>query len=152
MATSAHSLALALDVADGRLVASLTNRGDRPVRVWERTNSWGWAIFSLTVHASGSASRAFTLRPASRVWTRNGPSFVEIAPGESHAFGLAPSEEQWEGITAAESLRDQPLEVVATLKVPDSTEAREFDVFIGSVESAPLLVQPPHRWLFGNAS
>lgn len=70
-----------------------TNHGKETVRIWQLNNSWGW--YSISVEAI--ADESYFLRLEDREWTRNGPGFIVITPGQTYT---APFPEttvwQWE--------------------------------------------------------
>lgn len=143
------TLVLDLQVHPNKLDAVISNGGTQPVRVWDRSNSWGWSTFSLEVTGSSQSQDYFTLTAKPRTFTRNGPGFTEIPAGGSHIVTLATGDDtEWDGLDQVEHLRREPLRVRAQLTVPPSPEAEELEVFVGEVNSPWRESQPPHLWLF----
>ena len=123
------------------------NSGPGPLRVWDRENSWGWRSLELEVSpdADGDWIR---LVPRERIWTRNLPVAVEIAPGGRHSFVVrGGSDSEWDAVERVRHLRDERMRVRGSLRIPPSAEAEEHRVFVGEVTSPVYVSDPPHGWL-----
>lgn len=128
----------------------IENSGAEPLRVWDRSNSWGWETFVLVIARRSEPQECFTLKPKPRIWTRNGPGFVEIPPRGGHLVTMRPGNPEWDGLQCIDHLRDETLLVQGLLRILPSPEARRFNVFVGEVTSPTYVSEPPHAWLFGN--
>jgi len=147
---TAGSSRLALDVLVRRtqLDVIIDNHGTDSVRVWDRSNSWGWNTLSLTVATLSPSESHFTLTPKVRAFTRNGPGFIEIPAGGSHLTVITPDYPEWDQLERIAHLRGETLRVQANLRIPPSPEATVLGVFVGEVDSQWQESQPPHLWLF----
>ncbi len=150
----AINAALALDVRVHRmrLEVDINNHGIGPVRIWDRNNSWGWETLMLEVGSSSQQyANTYVLAPKPRIWTRNGPGFIEIPGGGSHLVVITPGNPEWRGLDRIETLRGEMLRVRAKLSISPSPEAATYGVFVGEVSSSWQESEPPHLWLFSGA-
>lgn len=142
-------LQLALRIQGSILLVQIRNPGDRGVRVWDLGNSWGGASWSLRLTVERAGGLEFTLRPTNQDYTRNLPRLIEV-PAHAHPeLRFTPGSHEWTADEDLAPLRDAPIHVQAVLEIAPSREAEQHAVAIGRVESAPVLSQPPHAWLFG---
>jgi hypothetical protein len=130
----------------------IENRDVTPLRIWNRSNSWGWPTTQLIIASKASPTDRMVLVPKSRIWTRNGPGFVELPPSGAHLIMLRPGDPTWEELSLVDPLQHGALVVQGTLRIPPSPEARQFKVFIGEVTSEPCESEPPHGWLFAKSA
>jgi hypothetical protein len=128
----------------------IENPGAAPLRVWDRSNSWGWGTIQLAIAPKANPQDHFLLVPKSRIWTRNGPGFSELPPGGGILITLRPGDPEWEGLPPMDRLRDETLLVQGVLRIPPTPEARQFAVFVGEASSEPCVSEPPHAWLLAN--
>lgn len=141
---------LALDVAvRGAALDILTiNHSRQPMRVWDRSNSWGWETLALELGVSRRSEDCYPLTGKPIAFTRNGPGFTEIPPGGMQRVTVSAGNPEWNGIERIEHLRSQTLWVRACLRIRPSPEAETYGIFVGEVSSPRRESQPPHRWLF----
>lgn len=68
-----------------RLNVLLRNTSDRPLRLWEEGNSWGFENLKLDVLALDGKTLPKPIRVVRTAagWGANGPTFSELPPGES---------------------------------------------------------------------
>ena len=57
------------------------NTSDKPLRLWETWNSWGYYNLRFEV-ADSEGKILYTIKKKSRFWTRNFASWFELAVGE----------------------------------------------------------------------
>ena len=147
MTPQADALAVTLELRGDEAVVTVTNHGAETAFVWSRANSWGWPTITLVLTPAGGPDDVVVLRPADRIFTRNGPGVVEIAGGDAHRLELRPRAEGWIADGAIGGLADQELTVTAVLEIPPSPEADELHVSVGQWGSPPVRSKPPHLWM-----
>jgi hypothetical protein len=81
-------------------------------------------------------------------WTKNGPGYFEIHPGQEIITPVQLTGKSWEADQALSIMNDEIVSVKALLNILSTPEAKELDVWIGKAESDWLKVSPPHNWLF----
>jgi len=138
---TAAELSLQIRPEDDTFVWEVTNTGSTSVRLWEQSNSWGWPMPRLVI------DDAHVLSPAPRLWTRNFPSHVELAAGESTRYELRAEDFDPATLKPLRELADQPLWVQGELTCEPSAEADEYDVWTGTLRTEKQELQPPHAWL-----
>jgi hypothetical protein len=139
-----------LEVRTAALEFWVENAGTGPLRVWDCSNSWGWGTHLLVIQPGSEPSERFLLEPQPRMWTRNGPGFIEIPPGAGHLVVLRPGDPEWSGFQDIDHLREDVILVQGLLRIPPSPEASRFNVFVGRAISSTHVSAPPHRWLFAH--
>ena len=144
-------LALDLFVRDTVLDVSIINNGSEPVRVWARSNSWGWKTLSLEIKGSPLSSDSYHLTVRPVTFTRNGPGFTEIPAGGTQHITMSARDPEWMAIERIDHLRGETLWLRAYLRIPPSPEAGTYGVFVGEVTSPLRESQAPHRWLFSGS-
>lgn len=138
---------LALTIHSDHLSVTVSNTASQELRLWELENSWGW--FSISFHLKGeSDENIYIIKRSSRDWTRDGPSFFVLSPGETREIQLDIKDGWWDIDQAIAQLKDEPISVRASYQVDPTPESDEFDVFVGSVLSDWVFSSPPHSWLF----
>lgn len=140
------SLTLALELASASFDFTISNRGARPVRVWDIDNSWGAESFSIEITSAVRPNWMATLRRRPQVWSANLPQYVEIPPGGTHRVTLRAADMEWSDAETLEN-DDEPLYLRGVLTGHPSPEAVEEKVFIGCLVSPPVESQPPHEWV-----
>lgn len=140
-------LSLRVYAEDGTLVWEATNAGTAGVRLWEQRNSWGWPMPRLYVDSEPGSTAPHRLYPAPRVWTRNFPSSVELAPQESARYVLRAGDFDPESLDPVQQLWQQPLWVQGELRCEPSAEAVEHGVWCGTLRGQEQELSPPHGWL-----
>lgn len=129
------------------LVLEVTNAGAAGVRLWEQGNSWGWPMPRLYLSPEPGGTAPHCLAPAARLWTRNFPSSVEVAPQESARYELRAGDFDPEALKAVRHLWEQPLWVQGELRCEPSAEAAEYGVWCGALRGQEQELPPPHAWL-----
>jgi hypothetical protein len=129
------------------LVVEVTNAGAAGVRLWEHGNSWGWSMPRLYLSPEPGSAAPLCLSPAARIWTRNFPSSVELAPQESARYVLRAGDFDPETLKPAQQLSEQPVWVQGELRCEPSPEAVEYGVWCGTVRGEEQELSPPHPWL-----
>jgi hypothetical protein len=144
--SSTIPLRLTVELQPSDLEVRLENPTDHPVRVWDLANSWGRLVVGNT--AAATLGRERVLRPNKQPYTANVPRFIEVPAHEQREILLAPSGLEWTFGEDRSALQGTPLDVRVVLDVAPSLEAVEHRVAIGLIESAKVMSQPPHSWLF----
>jgi hypothetical protein len=148
VANEIMALRLKVRIQRTDLLVELHNPTDHPVRVWRLGNSWGDGSWSLRLSTSGAPARTYTLRPTNQGYTRNVPGFIEIQTHAKQEIRLTPSRHEWTAGEDLDPLKGVPVNVEAVLDIAPTPEATKHHVAVGRVESAPVVSQPPHTWLF----
>ena len=149
---------IASKIREGKVKLELTIHPDHPVvkvlntsseelRLWELDNSWGWFAFSIEIIGEVHQESRI-IRRGLREWTKNGPVYFTLVPGESRTISLRLKDGWWDLPEDIAKLKDEPLSVLARYEVASTPEARQYDVFVGSVVSNRVISEPPHGWLF----
>ncbi len=138
---------LKLDIFSGCLNVTVLNTQIKEIRLWEPENSWGWyaLFFQLSLDTTEIVQ---TIRRASREWTKDGPSFFVLQPGESKEMHFNIKDGWWELKKDFLSIKDKPIYIRAVLEIRHTPEAEETGVFTGTVYSDWILTKPPYDWLF----
>lgn len=149
---SSDDFTLTLEIQGNRLRATLENRSGGTLRIWAQTNSWGWGTFILIISAHEVDEGHYRLVPKPQRWTRNVRGVIDIGPGERQFFEVSPGKPEWDNLNCIGHLKDKPFYVRAAIRIPETPDAVELDVFMGQITSPPRLSQPPHAWLFPHAA
>jgi len=142
------NIAMTLGIQETCLRAALENHSNRTLRIWARTNSWGWGTLILIVSAKEVDENHYTLVPKPQIWTVNLPGLIDIRCGESQIFEVSPGEPEWDNLDSIGHLKHASFYVRAALRIPETPEAIELGVFVGQIASSLILSEPPHGWLF----
>jgi hypothetical protein len=136
---------LTLQIQSDHLMVTVLNPASREIKLWELENSWGWNSFAFELR-SESGGQVFTIKRATRDWTKNGPTYFVLAPGEGRDLRFHIDDGWWEtGDLSA--LKNKAIEVRAGLNIGPSPEAEQYGIFVGTVFSAWAASTPPHGWL-----
>jgi hypothetical protein len=141
-------LSLAANIIDNRLQVNVENRQEETLRIWARSNSWGWGMLKLSISETELISANYMLILMDKIWTRNGPNFIEIGSGQDYLLEVVHEEQEWENLGSIDYLRSMSLSVTVVLDIPETQEALDLGVFIGQSSSNALISSPPHNWLF----
>jgi len=141
-------LSKAVPPKPGCLSIKLINDSTHPIRVWQRSNSWGYDSVTLTVRIRNrDEGLRYRIRSLPLDFTRNGPGFYEIKSGESVTLNIDLDDGFWEIPAQLLDHRHEELDVRAELVSGPSPEADKHGVFVGSAESGWVRSTPPHSWL-----
>ena len=144
-----QAIDLRLTVETDVLRVTAVNRGEQDLRLWARSNSWGWSMFSvLLARLDSDRWRELTAKPA--CWTRNVPRATEIPAGGEFDYELRYEDPSWQGLDNVNAWLSQPLQVRVRLHVPETPEAIAQNVFVGEALTPTCLSRPPHSWLTGS--
>jgi hypothetical protein len=80
----------------GTITVALGNSSDKPLKLWNEANSWGAAHWRVLRIRKGQLETFF--QNPDQNFTRNIPTFREIAPGAHIEQDLDPSNESWRGL------------------------------------------------------
>jgi hypothetical protein len=139
-------ISLNITVDDGVLRVTVANIGKVRQRLWARTSSWGWSIFSLLLSTPRLEKwHEFTVEPIR--WTRNIPKALDIPYRGQLIYELRCKDPDWKGLNAVETWLNEKLLVRVRLRVTKTPEAVSQSVFIGELLSPICESIPPHDWL-----
>jgi hypothetical protein len=139
-------LRLELEVNGRLLELAIENVSPRPVRLWELHNSWGWPTLSILVRREDGGA-IHTIRRAGREWTKNGPTFVALAPGGRLAVPIELGDGWWDRGEIPLGWLDGEIALRAVYHVEETPEAHSLGVLTGTARSGWVVARPPHRWL-----
>lgn len=129
------------------LVWDAVNAGERSVRLWRQNNSWGWSMPQLYVAPEAGSATPVHLVPAAKIWTRNTPGSVEVAPQESARYVLRARDFDPAALSAVRDLWQRPVWVRGVLVCEPSAQAFEHGVWVGTLRGAEQELSPPHLWI-----
>ena len=120
----------------------LINNSDRPVRIWADSNSWGHE--SLSFEITDATGRHWRAVKRKTVFTRNIPTYVTIAPGQTLAKRIFFGDTKvWEGFPL-EKGQSFSVRMRAVFQVAPSPEATQSAVWTGRLESSAITVTYNH--------
>ncbi len=126
----------------------ILNKSEHDLLLWDRNNSWGWSMFSLLLARPGSDEwKELTVKPIR--WTVNIPRALNLPVGGRLEYDLQLGNPKWNDLDSVEGWPNQPVQVRARLRIPETPEAVAQNVFIGEALSSSCLSSPPHSWLTG---
>jgi hypothetical protein len=100
----------------GTIVATLRNRSQLPVRIWNESNSWGagrWRVLRIR-----NKIVEMFYQTQDQAFTRNGPGFVEISAGAELKRNLDLAKDDWLGPEAASKHLERGDMVIVILDTP----------------------------------
>jgi len=139
-------LRLVTEIRGERIEVVISLASGDPVRLWEPQNSWGWGAISIELRADGGDSSHFVER-RERDWTKNGPTYFVLAPGEMRDFPVRLDDGWWHLGYDFSSVIGRPFQVRAWWRTPPTPEAAELGVWVGTLVSDWAASTPPHHWL-----
>lgn len=138
------SLALLLKLGSARGPPTgavvFSNQSLMVVRVWQTTNSWGDQALSLVarrLHTSWSFDRR------NAVYTVNFPLSVAAPPGGAYTWPFDIGDGTWDADGTIDRRVGGGLHLVALYEPANSPEAKQQNVWIGRLESAPVELVGP---------
>jgi hypothetical protein len=137
---------LTLRIQSDHLVVIVLNLSSNEIKLWDLENSWGWDSFAFELQ-SESNEQLFTTKRTTRDWTKNGPTYFFLSPGESRDLRFQINDGWWE-IEDLSELKNETILVRARLNTNWSSEAEQYGVFVGTVLTEWVVSTPPHNWLF----
>lgn len=140
---------LAAAVEAERLALTVENISPQSVRIWSRDCAWGYSTFSLLINCLASPGDQHELTTKPILWGVNTRRTVEIESGGRAAVTFLPGDPQWLEAASLEPWIGEDWQIRVRLCIPDTPDARTFDVLIGEATSPPVISRPPHAWLFG---
>ncbi|HEX6259273.1 MAG TPA: hypothetical protein VFZ51_01380 [Woeseiaceae bacterium] len=146
-----QAIDLGLIVEIDMLRVTVVNRSERDLRLWARSNSWGWSMFSLLLARLDSDQwMELTAKPID--WTRNVPHALDVPAGSQLEYELKRGNPGWKDAGAVAGWLSQPVQIRVRLRIPETPEAVAQDVFIGEALTSPSLSMPPHSWFQSTAA
>jgi hypothetical protein len=140
-------LSLCVFPAGDTLVWEVVNAGEHSVRLWRQTNSWGWSMPQLFVAPEAGSATPLHLAPAAKIWTRNTPGSVELAPHESARYEVRAGDFDPTTLSAVRDFSQRPVWVRGVLVCEPSAQAVEHGVWVGTLRGAEQELSPPHAWM-----
>lgn len=138
---------LELTIEREYLAVTVLNTSSQELRLWELHNSWGWYSFSVELrHTAAKPVQIIKRKP--REWTKNGPTYFVLSPGESQEIQLNIKDGWWDIGRESLNSKNRLIEIRIRLKIDSSPEAEEYGVFVGTALSNWIESIPPHHWLF----
>jgi hypothetical protein len=110
----------------------LTNVSQDSQTVWEDWNSWGYQ--NLSFELTTADGRKFVTSKRQQDFTVNIPSTFLIQPGEHQVYAIR-FDKEWETRPALPGAKDMPITLKAIYKVSPTPEAKQYKVWMGSLES-----------------
>lgn len=126
----------------------IENGGVDTIKIWKFNNSWGWSTLSLVFKRTDTGEEFRLVKRKATIWTKNGPGFYKILPGEKLEVPIYPGGKAWEPNEKLSVIKNQSFRLKAILEIPETEKARDLGIFIGKIESEWIESQPPHSWLF----
>lgn len=102
----------------GTVAVAIANASQRPIRIWQESNSWGAAHWRVLLIRNGRLQPFF--ENPDQVFTRNIPTFDEITPGSHIERKLDLSAETWRGTEGQKVRFEHGDTVVVVYDVPKS--------------------------------
>jgi uncharacterized protein YvpB len=143
-----HIMNINLQIESGQMFVVYKNNSPAVIRIWQSDNSWGWENLSFILRAENSGSMINIARTSTMGWTKNGPGYDEMLPGQQTKIPVQLMEKSWEADKDLSKIKNEPVSVKALFTITETSEAKQLNIWIGKSESAWLRVQPPHNWLF----
>ncbi len=137
-----------LEIQSGEMILIYQNSTLSVIRIWQSDNSWGWENLALVLRSESSGSQINITRAKTMGWTKNGPGYIDILPGQQIKIALQLNGKSWEADNDLSKIKNEPVSVKAILTIAGTPEATELNVWIGKTESEWIRVNPPHHWLF----
>ena len=109
----------------------LTNISDKPQPIWESWNSWGYQTISFEFILGDDQRFLVSKRP--QEFTKNFPSIFIVPPGDHYVY-LIRLDGEW-NITGIPKSTEMPVVLKAIYAVSTTSEASQYNVWIGRVES-----------------
>jgi hypothetical protein len=129
--TGSLQLSIAQASPAGKIMVRATNISQKPLRIWKDTNSWGAARWRVLVIRREQLQTFF--QNPDHDFTRNFPSYTELAPGAFFEQTLDLNDGDWRGDTNGKVQFVADDRVVAIYDVPFTTEALNSKVWYGTV-------------------
>jgi hypothetical protein len=131
----------------GTLTVAINNVTRQPVRLWEESHSWGAAHWRV-VRIRGERVDAFFQNP-NQLFTRNIPTYVEIAPNATKKQSLNLDDGEWLSDSTDDPRLKRGDRIVIIYDVPDQEfclagfdEARKFRVWHGIATTSEVFGSP----------
>ena len=111
----------------------VTNKSDRPQRMWLDSNSWGYR--SISFELTDASGKTYRVARKDTVFTRNIPSYWTIASGDTLVTDVYFGDlSLWDGFPLRKG-QSTTVRLRAVLDVPASPESAQLGVWTGRVES-----------------
>jgi len=117
----------------------ITNQSDRNIRLWEEWNSWGYFNLTFEIYDTNGESIG-TIKKSSTIWSRNFPSWLELAPKQHHVINVYLNPSDWEIPIEPMGPREGPTDyrMVAKYAITECEDSRKRSVWTGKAETDPV--------------
>jgi hypothetical protein len=122
---------LYLEIPQSAFYVMLSNNSEQAVRIFQDWNSWGY--FGLSFEMESADGEKTTMTKQKSAWSKNFPSYFDIAKGGHHIFPVNFSDENWKISYRGEPMRCR---LKAIYSVEKSEEAEKYHVWTGEVCSS----------------
>jgi hypothetical protein len=126
--------ALSLEDSSQHFYVVITNVSDRTVRLWRGSCSWGYSNLSFVV--TGENGEHTTAAKKAKGWQKNYADWTLVPPGDHLISEVTLDEETWSNTPIPPRGQHRTVSLRAIYKVPETKEASENDVWVGT-ESSP---------------
>jgi hypothetical protein len=128
---------------DSHFHVVLTNRSDKPLKIWDDNNSWGY--YSLSFLLKDSSGREYSAKRTPANFTRNLPVSLSIQPGRFHVIDVYFGDmDQWQGFVLPKN-GIEATTIAATFEINPTPESKTQNVWTGREVSQPQSVEF-ERW------
>ncbi|EEF57018.1 hypothetical protein [Pedosphaera parvula] len=121
-----------------RFYVVVSNVSDRPQRVYEDWNSWGY--FSLSFEVRTAQGKVVKITRSERDWSKNFASTYTIPAGGHYVLPVQWSTNEWQNLNLISGAEQQPVRLKAVFEIPEA-ETNTYRVWTGRVESVPREVR-----------
>lgn len=116
----------------------LTNKGEKPIRIWKEWCSWGY--FSLSFKIELADGKILYPKKQRTAWDKNFPAWMEIPPHGHTVFEVnfandSSQLEYWADSPLSLPVTPITCKMTALFEITKSSEAKEYNVWTGSIES-----------------
>lgn len=118
---------------DGKFKVIATNRSGKTLKIWEDSNSWGYAALRFEITEAGGGKAV--VRQKERDWRKNMPTFWSVADGGQVVYDVSLGSDEWEGLP--KSLKGSTVTMRAIIEILPDEQSKELGVWTGKVASPP---------------
>lgn len=127
------------------VVVHVHNNSDKPIRVWESWNSWGYNNASLEI-TLGNNPKIYEVRRGFGVWTINFPSWETIPVGGSIRVFLNIHKGSWNVDQKILDWRG-PVRVRPVFSINEDEDTEERGVWTGTARGEWISESTPLNWI-----
>lgn len=115
-----------------RFPVVVTNRSDKPQRIFETWNSWGY--YSLSFEVTDAEGKTWQIKEGPQVWTVNGPAYWILPPHEHLVLEVNFDDNGWAPLSQP-MLRSGVYSIRAVFETSPTEESKKLSVWTGRVVS-----------------